>query len=57
MPVYPGALRTRLTPHLGRELNFGDCLTYAIAQVEREPLLCVGDDFARADVALAVTAA
>jgi ribonuclease VapC len=35
-------------------LNFGDCLTYAIAHVEREPLLCVGDDFARTDLALAV---
>ena len=34
-------------------LNFGDCLTYAVARVADEPLLCVGDDFARTDLALA----
>lgn len=33
-------------------LNFGDCLTYAIAKVEAEPLLCVGGDFARTDLEL-----
>ena len=26
-------------------LNFGDCLTYAVARIAAEPLLCVGDDF------------
>lgn len=36
-------------------LNFGDCLTYAMARVEREPLLCVGDDFPRTDAALVST--
>lgn len=35
-------------------LNFGDCLTYAAAQVARRPLLCLGNDFARTDVELAV---
>ena len=30
-------------------LKFGDCLTYAVARVAREPLLCLGQDFARAD--------
>ena len=31
-------------------LNFGDCLTYAIAKLSGEPLLFVGDDFARTDL-------
>jgi ribonuclease VapC len=34
-------------------LNFGDCLTYAIAKVANEPLLCLGDDFAHTDLELA----
>ena len=33
-------------------LNFGDCLTYAIAAVARQPLLCVGQDFAQTDLLL-----
>ena len=33
-------------------LNLGDCLTYAIAKVAREPLLCLGDDFAQTDLEL-----
>ncbi len=33
-------------------LNFGDCCTYAVAFVAGEPLLCVGDDFARTDLLL-----
>lgn len=33
-------------------LNFGDCLTYAVARVVAEPLLCVGDDFPRTDLDL-----
>lgn len=35
-------------------LNFGDCLTYAVAQIARRPLLCLGEDFARTDLVLAV---
>ena len=31
-------------------LNFGDCLTYAIAEVSGLPLLFVGDDFAQTDL-------
>ena len=31
-------------------LNFGDCISYAVATVAREPLLYVGGDFARTDV-------
>jgi len=31
-------------------LNFGDCLTYAVASLADEPLLCLGDDFSRTDL-------
>jgi ribonuclease VapC len=31
-------------------LNFGDCLSYALAATLGEPLLFVGNDFARTDV-------
>jgi ribonuclease VapC len=34
-------------------LNFGDCLTYAIARAARQPLLAVGDDFTRTDLDMA----
>ena len=34
-------------------LNFGDCLAYATARAAGQPLLCVGDDFARTDLELA----
>jgi ribonuclease VapC len=33
-------------------LNFGDCCAYAIASLAGEPLLCVGDDFAKTDLLL-----
>ena len=33
-------------------LNLGDCFTYAIAYVEREPLLFVGNDFTHTDLKL-----
>jgi ribonuclease VapC len=33
-------------------LNFGDCCAYAIASLAGEPLLCIGDDFARTDLPL-----
>lgn len=32
-------------------LNFGDCLSYALARVEGEPLLYKGQDFDRTDLA------
>ena len=32
-------------------LNFGDCLSYALAQVRHQRLLFKGDDFAQTDVA------
>ena len=31
-------------------LNFGDCLSYAVASVAEEPLLFVGDDFRSTDI-------
>jgi ribonuclease VapC len=31
-------------------LNFGDCLVYGVAKIEREPLLFKGDDFAQTDI-------
>jgi ribonuclease VapC len=31
-------------------LNFGDCMTYAVARLAGQPLLYVGDDFARTDL-------
>jgi ribonuclease VapC len=34
-------------------LNYGDCMTYAIARVADLPLLFVGDDFAKTDIAAA----
>ncbi len=33
-------------------LNFGDCMTYATASLAAQPLLCVGEDFKRTDLAL-----
>jgi len=34
-------------------LNFGDCMSYATARLADQPLLCVGDDFAKTDLVLA----
>ena len=34
-------------------LNFGDCLTYAVAKLSGLPLLCVGGDFEQTDLTLA----
>jgi ribonuclease VapC len=31
-------------------LNFGDCMTYAAAQLSHQPLLAVGNDFPRTDL-------
>jgi ribonuclease VapC len=36
-------------------LNYGDCFAYALATLRGEPLLFKGDDFARPEVAPAVT--
>jgi ribonuclease VapC len=33
-------------------LNFGDCMTYAVAKLADEPLLCLGDDFSATDLEL-----
>ncbi len=34
-------------------LNYGDCLSYAVAKAARLPLLCVGNDFPQTDIELA----
>jgi ribonuclease VapC len=34
-------------------LNFGGCMTYAVAKLAGEPLLCLGDDFPATDLELA----
>jgi ribonuclease VapC len=34
-------------------LTFGDCMTYAVAKLAGEPLLCLGDDFPATDLELA----
>ncbi|HEX5761454.1 MAG TPA: type II toxin-antitoxin system VapC family toxin [Thermoanaerobaculia bacterium] len=34
-------------------LNFGDCLSYAVAKAARQPLLCTGDDFRQTDLEIA----
>ena len=34
-------------------LNFGDCMTYAVAKLAEEPLLCLGEDFSATDLELA----
>jgi ribonuclease VapC len=34
-------------------LNFGDCLSYAVASLANEPLFYLGEDFARAGIASA----
>lgn len=31
-------------------LNFGDCMSYAAAQLAHEPLLAIGDDFPQTDL-------
>ena len=34
-------------------LNFGDCMSYAVAKLAGQPLLCTGHDFAKTDLELA----
>ena len=34
-------------------LNFGDCLTYAVAKLADGPLLCTGADFTKTDLTIA----
>jgi ribonuclease VapC len=36
-------------------LNFGDCMTYAVARLADQPLLFVGDDFRKTDLVPART--
>ncbi|OGQ87227.1 MAG: hypothetical protein A2289_23465 [Deltaproteobacteria bacterium RIFOXYA12_FULL_58_15] len=32
------------------KLNFGDCMSYAVARIADKPLLFVGEDFAKTDI-------
>lgn len=41
--------------HHPAALNFGDCLTYAVASLAAQPLLFVGDDFGRTDLESVLT--
>ena len=34
-------------------LNFGDCMTFAVAKLSGQPLLCTGNDFPKTDLPLA----
>ena len=34
-------------------LNYGDCMSYAVAKLAGQPLLCTGKDFAKTDIKLA----
>lgn len=34
------------------KLNFGDCLSYAVAKLAKRPLLCKGNDFPQTDLEL-----
>jgi ribonuclease VapC len=34
-------------------LNFGDCLSYAVAKLAGQPLLCTGSDFDKTDLPIA----
>jgi ribonuclease VapC len=34
------------------KLNFGDCVVYGVAAELDRPILCVGDDFVRTDIAV-----
>lgn len=34
-------------------LNFGDCMSYAVARLAGQPLLCTGKDFRKTDLTIA----
>ena len=55
-PHWPTAVEAYARFGKGRHpasLNFGDCLTYAVARVAGRPLLFVGDDFSKTDLPVA----
>lgn len=54
---WPVALRAFHSYGKGRHpaaLNFGDCLTYAVASLAGEALLCAGRDFPKTDLPMAI---
>lgn len=50
LEVARSAFRRYGKGHHGAALNFGDCISYALAKCSGEPLLFKGDDFAATDV-------
>lgn len=53
---YSNAVEAWLRYGKGRHrasLNFGDCVSYAMAKVANEELLCTGNDFTKTDLSLA----
>lgn len=48
------AYRTYGRGNHSARLNFGDCFSYALAKVSKEPLLFKGNDFAQTDVVCVV---
>ena len=53
LPHYEVALSAWLKFGKGRHpaaLNLGDCFSYAVARLARQPLLCVGNDFCLTDI-------
>lgn len=36
--------------HHRAKLNYGDCMSYAVARIAGEPLLYIGNDFAQTDI-------
>ena len=46
------ALRFGRGRHPAR-LNFGDCMSYAVAAVAKDPLMFIGNDFSKTDITVA----
>ena len=44
-------LTEKLSSRHAAALNFGDCITYAVASLAGQPLLYVGEDFSKTDLA------
>jgi ribonuclease VapC len=53
--VAADAYRTYGRGHHPASLNFGDCMTYAVARLADAPLLFAGNDFRLTDLPAAVT--
>jgi len=52
-PHYEAAVSAWLKYGKGRHpaaLNLGDCFSYAVAMLAKQPLLCIGNDFSKTDI-------